>query len=184
MTAPETGSTQEQDSTLRGVILGAAMIPALVAGACFAFPYSICLRWSRQRRELALRLQMKSQGRLIPWQELERRMEESGGTCIEERFSPRGPVRYWWTPEDVYKESPHKITGWFSMRKGREYEPFIHWCRRRYTAAEGGSALLADTGLTPQSQIYALWAKCRSEAAKARWIETAPPEIVPHKPDW
>ena len=43
----------------------------------------------------------------------------NGGTCIEEKFSPKGPVRFWWTPENVHRESPHEIIDWFTMRKGR-----------------------------------------------------------------
>ena len=73
-------------------------------------------------------------------------MQETGGTCIEERFSPKGPVRFWWTPENVYGESPYEIIDWFTMRKGGRAEPFIRWCRERYTNADGGSAVLVETG--------------------------------------
>jgi hypothetical protein len=125
---------------------------------------------------------MKSRGRLIAWPEFVRAMHERGGTCLEEKFSPKGPVRFWWTPEDVQRESPHEIIDWFTMRKGRQYVPFVHWCRARYTSADGGSAVLVDAPLAPRREIYALWSECRSDAAKAKWIEVAPPEILPHKP--
>jgi hypothetical protein len=30
-----------------------------------------------------------------------------------------------------------------------------------------------------KKEISALWAECRPESKKARWIEVAPPEILP-----
>jgi hypothetical protein len=165
-----------------GAVLGLAMIPVLFVGACLAVPYTLGARWLRMHGEHKLRLKMKSRGRLIPWPEFVCAMHEQGGTCIEEKFSPKGPVRFWWTPEDVQRESPHEAIDWFTMRKGRQYAPFVHWCRARYTCADGGSAVLVDTPRVPRREIYTVWSECRSDAAKARWIEVAPPEILPHKP--
>ncbi|MGO8757741.1 MAG: hypothetical protein ACLQG3_06415 [Terracidiphilus sp.] len=180
----ESASPQEQRrrDTLLGAMLGVFLIPVVFIGACLAIPYGLFLRWTRQRRELQLRALMRSQGRWIGWQDFLHAMRTRGGTCIEERFSPKGPVRFWWTPENVYRESPHEIIDWFTMRKGRRGEPFVHWCRQRYTGADQGSAVLVDSALVPKRQIYALWSECRSEASKARWVEVAPPEILPHRP--
>ena len=108
-----------------------------------------------------------------------------GEVAIKERFSAKGPVRFWWTPENVYGESPHEIIDWFTMRKGGRYVPFVLWCRERFTRADGGSAILVETWGVPKKEIYALWAKCRPESGKdsnrARWIEVAPPEILPRR---
>ena len=119
----------------------------------------------------------------MPWPELVRAMRETGGTCIEEKFSTKGPVRFWWTQEDVYRESPYEIIDWFTMRKGFKGLEFAHWCRARYTHADKGSAVLVDTGLVSKRVIYAMWSECRSDANKARWVEVAPPEILPPVPD-
>jgi hypothetical protein len=164
-------------------ILGLVLVPFLFLGACFAAPYVLFMRWRQQHREDRLKSQMKSQGRFMAWAEFQRTMRESGGTCIEERFSAKGPVRFWWTPENVYSESPQEIIDWFTMRKGGRYVPFVLWCRERYTRADGGSAIMVETWGVPKKEIYALWAECRPESGKelnrARWIEVAPPEIVP-----
>ena len=183
MQTPQTERTQgpKQLADYLGAILGVLLIPVLLAGACLAIPFGFVLRWMRQHREHAFRMRMKSRGRLKPWPEFVRDLRETGGTCIEERFSPEGPVRFWWTGEDVCRESPHEIIDWFTMRKGRKGEAFVGWCRERYTSADGGSAMLVDTGLTPRREIYALWAECRSEAMTARWVEVAPPEILPRR---
>ncbi len=184
MQTPSREKPQEQrrSAGYLSVLLGLVLVPVLMLGACFAIPYAFVLRWTRQRRERKFKLLMKSQGRLIPWPELVRDLRNAGGTCIEERFSPKGPVRFWWTREDVYKESPHEIIEWFTMRKGRKGEQFVYWCRKRYTSAGGGSAVLADTTLVPKREIYTLWAECRSDAKTARWVEVAPPEILPRRP--
>ena len=177
-----TESAQKQPSTWMDAVMGVAMIPVLFVGACLAIPYTVAVRWLRLHGEHELRLLMKSRGRLVTWPEFVRAMHERGGTCIEEKFTAKGPVRFWWTAEDIRRESPHQIIDWFNMRKGRQYEPFVHWCRARYTSADSGSAVLVDTPLVPRREIYTLWSECRSDAMKARWIEVAPPEILPHKP--
>ena len=184
MQTPETEKPQEQKYFARrlGAIIGILLIPVLMLAACFAIPYIFVLRWMRQRRERKFKWLMKSQGRLITWPDLQRHMHVAGGTCIEERFSPKGPVRFWWTQEDVYKESPYEIIDWFNMRKGRKGEQFIHWCRARYTSADGGGAVLVDATLVPKREIYTLWAECRSDVKTARWVEVAPPEILPRRP--
>ena len=182
MPTSENPHEQKRSAGCMGAIFGVLLVPLLMLGACFAFPYAFVLRWMRQRRERKFKVLMKSQGRLIPWPELVRDLCNAGGTCIEERFSPKGPVRFWWTGEDVRKESPYEIVDWFTMRKGRKGEPFVHWCRERYTSADGGIAMLADVALVPKREIYTLWAECRSDAKTGCWVEVAPPEILPRRP--
>ncbi|MGA2570257.1 MAG: hypothetical protein ABSF23_07025 [Terracidiphilus sp.] len=126
MTEARSQQEQRRRDTLLGALLGILLIPVVFVGAVLAIPYSVALRWMRQHREHAFRALMKSRGRWIGWQDFLRAMHTRGGTCIEERFSPKGPVRFWWTPEDVYRESPHEIIDWFTMRKGRRGEQFVH----------------------------------------------------------
>ncbi len=183
---PETESPIERKkrraySGAVGAILGIVMIPVLLIGVCVGIPYIFVLRWIRHLREHSFNRLMRSRGRLITWADFLRTMRGSRGTCIEERFSPKGPVRFWWTPENVFSESPHEIIDWFTMRKGGRFEPFIRWCRERYTSADGGCAILVETAGVGNREIYALWSECKSEAATSRWIEVAPPEIVPHR---
>jgi hypothetical protein len=181
MQSSENLREQKQHTTILAWILGLLMLPFLFIGACFTAPYLLVLRWRQQRREDALKKLMKSKGRFMAWAEFARVMRESGGTCIEERFSAKGPVRFWWTPENVPSESPHQIIDWFTMRKGGRFVPFVLWCRERYTAADGGSAIMVETWGVPRKEIYALWAECRPESQKARWVEVAPPEILPKR---
>jgi len=191
MQTPETQSMREMrpSTAFLGVVTGVLLAPLLAAAACVGVPYIFGLGWMRQHGEHRFRMRMKARGKLMPWAEFVRTMRgkggsggtgSAGGTCIEERFSPRGPVRFWWTPEDVHGQSPYPIIDWFTMRKGRGAEPFIRWCRERYTRADGTGAVLVDTGLVSHRDIYALWSECRSHGEESRWVEVAPPEIVPH----
>jgi hypothetical protein len=165
-----------------GVIAGILVLPIVLAGACVIVPCFFLMRWTRHLRELGFHRRMKMRGRLIQWQDFLRAMRGAGGTCIEERFSPKGPIRFWWTPDNVSSESPHEIIDWFTMRKGRRGEAFVRWCRERYTRADGGSAILVETAGVASRDIYAVWSECRSKAAASRWIEVAPPEILPQRP--
>jgi len=174
--APE----QNQPSTTSSVLMGVAMMPVLLVGAGIALSSANVLRWMRGYQENNLRSASKAQGRLIAWSEFLERMRALGGTCIEEKFSPKGPVRFWWTPDDLYAESPHRIIDWFTMQKGGEGAPFVHWCREQYTG-ERGSAFLVDTRGVGRKEIYALWSECRSQSCKAQWVEVAPSEILPVK---
>jgi hypothetical protein len=180
MQAPETGRevAQRQPSTASSVVLGVAMMPVLLVGAGLAVSSATVLRWKRKYEENSLRSMMKEQGRILTWAEFVERMHSSGGTCIEERYSPKGPVRFWWTGENVYSESPHRIIDWFTMQKGGPAAPFVNWCRQRYTGSEGMAALVDTRGIG-KKEIYALWSECRSLSGVARWVEVAPPEILP-----
>jgi hypothetical protein len=164
------------------VLIEIALIPIAFVVAAIAIPLSFIPRWLQKNREGSFRALLKSRGRLINWQEFLRSMHETGGTCIEEKFSSKGPVRFWWTAENVYSESPHEIIDWFTMRKGRRGGSFIRWCRERYTDADTGIAVLVDAAFVPRREIYAIWAECRSQAGPARWVEVAPPEILPSMP--
>ncbi|HUB51862.1 MAG TPA: hypothetical protein VL986_06940 [Terracidiphilus sp.] len=178
----ETAEPQQPKKRRFNILIELALIPVAIGVAAVAIPLRFIPRWLLNHREVSFRGLIKSRGRLINWQEFLRRMRDTGGTCIEEKFSPKGPVRFWWTPEDVAAQSPHEIIDWFTMRKGRRGAAFVRWCRQRYTNADTGSALLVDVGFVPRREIYALWAQCRSQSGAAKWIEVAPPEILPHAP--
>jgi hypothetical protein len=181
MPGTENPLVEKRRSPLRSA-LGLLLIPALLVGAVLSIPCIYALRWIRQLEEYRFRRQIRSRGRSMAWTEFLRTMHGAGGTCIEERFSPKGPVRYWWTPENVSHESPHEIIDWFTMRKGGRSEPFIRWCRQRYTSADQGSAILVETMGVPSREIYSIWAECRTGTWASRWVEVAPPEILARRP--
>jgi len=181
MRTPQTDERAEtkQPANTASVALGLAIMPVVLIGAGLALSSATVLRVLRKQQESRLRSEMSSAGRLITWAAFSENMRRLGGTCIEERFSPKGPVRFWWTQEDVHAESPHQIIDWFTMHKGGpSADAVVRWCRERYTGA-GGRAFLVDTRGIGSREIYAMWSECRSHSCPARWVEVAPPEILP-----
>lgn len=86
-------------------------IPILFIAAGLSLPYSFVASRIRRRRERAFRDQMKARGRVIEWSECRRAMDEGRGTLIIERYSLKGPFRWWWTSEDLYRSMPLLAAG-------------------------------------------------------------------------
>jgi hypothetical protein len=58
------------------------------------------------REEKRLRRQLQLVGRFIPWADIEAKFSAGTGTLIIEHRGPKGPIREWWTEDDVIAASP------------------------------------------------------------------------------
>jgi hypothetical protein len=155
-------------------------IPVMFIGAGLSIPYSLISRRIPRRREREFRTQLEAIGRVIEWSDFLRAVSENRGTFIEERYSFKGPVRWWWTPEDLYSACPYPTADWLTMVKDEGFRPFAEWCRQRYTSPDRGEALLVDAHAVPTSEVRSVSNGVRSESGTARWIEVAPPKSL-HK---
>jgi hypothetical protein len=151
-------------------------IPVLFIAAGLSLPYSLFARRVQQRRERAFRAQMQAQGRVIEWSDFLKAINETRGTLIEERYSFKGPVRWWWTPENVYDICSHSPVNWLAMVNDRQFRPFVEWCHQRYTSPDKGQALLVTGAL--REQAHSLWSRLESESGTERWVEVPPPEEI------
>jgi hypothetical protein len=149
-------------------------------GAGLSIPYSLIFRRIQRRREREFRTQMEAVGRVIEWSDFLRAASENRGTFIEERYSFKGPVGWWWTPEDLYSACPYPTADWLTMVKDEGFRPFAEWRRQRYTSPDRGEALLVDAHGVPTSEVRSVSNGVRSESRTARWIEVAPPKSL-HK---
>jgi hypothetical protein len=133
-----------------------------------------------RHREEAFRAQMKASNRAIEWDDFVRALEEDLGTVIEERYSIRGPVRWWWISENIREQSPHPFADWSSMAGNEKFAPFAKWCNERYIHPETGSALLV---CPPIHQDPALLAAQITElkSKSNRWMDAVPPETLAQK---
>jgi hypothetical protein len=86
---------------------------------------------------------MKVNGRTIDWEHFIREINDGHGTLIVERFSFKGPIRMWWTGENVYEECPYPLVDWLTMTKDTNFDAVRDWCHNRYTGASA-SALLVE----------------------------------------
>jgi hypothetical protein len=148
-------------------------IPILFVLAGLSLPYALVARRIQRRRERAFCGQMKARGRLVEWPECQRAMDEGRGTLIIERYSSKGPVRWWWTWENFYDVCPYaplESLTWIPQEES--YRPFAEWCRQRYTSPDGGCALLVSTSEITAKKSDVL------ESGTARWINVIPPESL------
>lgn len=122
---------------------GVLMLPLLLVGAPLSIPYTAVARRLRARRERQFSQSMRVTGRTMDWARFIREMKDGHGTLIVERFSFKGPIRMWWTDDNVYELCPHPLVDWLTMATDADFDAARDWCHERYTSAKA-SALLVD----------------------------------------
>jgi hypothetical protein len=134
-------------------------IPFMFIAAGLSIPYSLVACRVQRRNEEAFQVSMTSLGRVMRWSDFVRALDETRGTAILERYSFKGPVRWWWTSENIYDASPYPTVDWLTMFD-ESFLPFAEWCRERYTSPEQGQAFLVGRG--PEEESRSLWTRLRS----------------------
>jgi len=127
---------------------GLIFVPLLLVLGGLSIPITAIKRQVNRSRHNRLLSDMRRQSRVVTLSEIQERVNKDGGTLIVERKFPKGPVRRWWTPEDIFALSPYPLG---SPINAFEDSPFIdaaEWCRERYTDVQHGSAaLIVDSSL-------------------------------------
>jgi hypothetical protein len=164
----------------RGVEIGRVgsvlLLPFLFIAAGLSIPFTLVVAHNQKRNRRKLQAKMKAQSRGMDWSDFVRSLDATHGTAIVERYSFKGPVYLWWTPENVYDACPYPTVDWMTLHE-ESFLPFAEWCRERYTSPDSGRALLV--GPSPKGEGHSLLSRFESaEAGKERWIEVVPPEIV------
>jgi len=44
---------------------------------------------------------------------------------IVERFSFKGPIRVWWTRDNLYKMCPFPMVDWLTMARDSAFDPYL-----------------------------------------------------------
>jgi hypothetical protein len=157
------------------------MIPALLLAGAVSVPFSLVGGRIQRRRELAFRKLIQTRGRAIEWATFARAAAENRGTLLIERHSLKGPVRWWWTSENVYEICPHPMVDWMTMANEPGFRSTSEWFRQRYTDPEQGRALLVATYGIAQEEKHSVRCQLKSESGTLRWIEVVPPESLRHR---
>jgi hypothetical protein len=126
-----------------GRVAGVLLLPLLLVGGVLSIPYTIVWRIVKSRRERRFANSMKADGRVIDWEHFIAEINAGHGTLIVERFSFKGPIRMWWTSEDVYEICPYPLVDWLTMARETSLDAVRDWCYSKYTS-NTGSALLVD----------------------------------------
>lgn len=117
-------------------------MPLLLIGSALYIPFGLGTLARQEWREKRHVRRMKAQGRTVRFENLVHGAESKGGTHIFEwRYKYKGPIRWWWTPDDVPALSPHPLADRSDMEEDSAFLPFIEWCFRQYTSPTSGKAL-------------------------------------------
>ncbi|HKB41650.1 MAG TPA: hypothetical protein VKD72_34820 [Gemmataceae bacterium] len=96
------------------------------------------------RREKQLPKRLAEHGHFLDWPDLKRRLEAGEGTLIVEHCALHGPIREWWTEDDVIASAPAALPK--SIRSlGDELEvlrDFSRTCAGKYVDLASGTAKL------------------------------------------
>jgi hypothetical protein len=157
-----------------GPLWSVVLLPLMFLAAGLSFPYGWVANRVRARRERRFRELMELRGRLLPWNRFTSELDAKQGTVIVERCSFKGPLRWWWTSEDVYRLCPHPIGDWFSMLIHGSFRESADWCQHRYTSADEGRALLVEGTKEQRRSVY----KDFSFPDGVRWVEIVPPRPI------
>jgi hypothetical protein len=137
---------------LLGPLLG---IPLLLIAGVLSFPVGAVLIIYFRRRERRFAKEMRSAGRFMEWEAFTAAVAEKRGALIEEWFSEKGPVRFWWTEDAIPAISPNRWTdSGFAAVYGREYDDFSCWCHERYL--DPGKVLLVSCSYVPELERHEL----------------------------
>lgn len=86
------------------------MVPAfflfLFAMAVVSIPGSLVTKVRRRIQERQMISRFSAVGRYLDWPNVEAHLRVGEGTLIIEHCSPDGPVREWWTADDIIAEAP------------------------------------------------------------------------------
>jgi hypothetical protein len=168
---------EPRDGRNLGLLGELLFLPVLFLLAICSVPVTFVAAYFQRRRERAFFLEMSARNRVVSSTEFQRAAEELRGTVIEEWYSVSGPVRWWWTPENLYDESPEPIADSMVHSRFDESNRFLsEWIRHRYTQRDDGAALLIDKRAAAKGEVHAFWRVLESEAESINWIAVAPPE--------
>jgi hypothetical protein len=159
-----------------GRVAGVLLSPALLVGTALSIPYTAITRGLRARRERRFSNSMRMNGRTIEWARFIREIKDGHGTMIVERFSPKGPIRMWWTADNVYELCPYPLVDWLTMARDMDFDAARDWCHERYTSATA-SALLVEGSKEQWRTIRGdnpLWFQ-----DGIRYLEVPPPRRLP-----
>src|SRR5215472_1813282 len=125
-----------------GWVGGVVLLPLLLVGGVLSIPYTTIARRVRSRRERRFANCRKADGRTIDWVQFIRAINDGHGTLLVERFSFKGPIRKWWTADNVYAVCPYPLVDWFTMENETSFDTVRDWCHKRYTSNTGSAMLV------------------------------------------
>ncbi|MGA2498163.1 MAG: hypothetical protein ABSH20_10500 [Tepidisphaeraceae bacterium] len=113
------------------------------------------LRQNRQERQLGRRL--AAVNRLMRWDDVAAKLIAGEGTLIIEHRSPSGPIREWWTEDDLIGSAPVLLPDSLTLPPTEEQlrlvQEYGKACSERYVSIESGTAKLTQVPVPLNQQL-------------------------------
>lgn len=122
-----------------GRVAGVLLLPLLLVGGVLSIPFTMVWRRVTSHRERRFANSLKADGRIVDWEHFIHEINAGHGTLVVERFSFKGPVRMWWTGDDVYEVCPYPLVDWLTMKRETSFDAVRDWCHSKYTSKTGGA---------------------------------------------
>ena len=130
------------------MILSPVIFAVLLVAVLVSIPFDFIRRIKQKRREKDICNRLVSEGRFAKWIDVESRLKDGSGTLIVQHCSPKGPIREWWTDDDIIGDAPISLPGALSeMPAESELEmlqTYARECSQRYLDEETGLAKLTE----------------------------------------
>ncbi len=131
--------------------IGLLLMPVLLIVGALSYPIIGVLFVYFKIKERRFVQQMTSLNRVMDWDRFLRSEADNHGTVIVEWLSEKGPVRRWWTADDIRKIVPHGLPeNGMDAVFDRQFDPFCLWCYETYTNNRTGKALLLASSHVPE----------------------------------
>jgi hypothetical protein len=125
-----------------GPAMSVLLLPLLFLVGALSLPYMMIANSIVARRERRFTDSLKLRGRTMDWPDFIRRLDGDNGMLIVERFSFEGPIRMWWTTDNLYETCPYPLVDWFTMLRNATFDPVRDWCHINYTSSTGHALLI------------------------------------------
>lgn len=79
---------------------------------------------------------------MIDWADFVTELDRENGMLVVERFSFKGPIRVWWTRDNLYETCPYPLVDWLTMSMDSSFDPIRDWCHKKYTGVTGEGMLV------------------------------------------
>jgi hypothetical protein len=125
--------------------------------AVASIPVEFVYRLRQQREEKKLRPRLAAAGRFLEWQEVEAKLRDGEGTLVIEHRSPKGPIREWWTSDDLIGASPVRLPASLQSLPGEQdfglLREYAASCASRYLDVESGTAKLTKVPIPLERRL-------------------------------
>jgi hypothetical protein len=132
------------------------MVPLFFVGllcmSVVSVPVELAYRIMQWQGEKRLRPRLTGAGRFLEWPAVEAKLMAGEGTLIVEHLSPKGPIREWWSKDDLIAAAPVPLPA--SLRslpvegQVQPLQEFAAVCAARYTDTNSGEAKLTEVPIS------------------------------------